>query len=102
MITKELFCDILANIKRQEFLDQKLADVLAERTMTYFLFDPENLFLKSLRDLLKAIFDDTDDTIGWWLYEDVPKIIYMPNGEEWDISTPEALYDYLVDLYTKE
>ena len=96
MITKELFCSIVDNIKRQEELDKKMEDVLAERTKSYIIFDSENLYLKSLLDLLKVIFNDNDDTIGWWLYEDVDKIIYMPNGEERDISTTEVLYDYLI------
>lgn len=36
------------------------------------------------------------DILGWWLYEDVNKIIYY-EGKEISVRTLEELYDYIVE-----
>ena len=38
---------------------------------------------------------DKFDTISWWLWEDVEKVIY-DNDKKIDVSTPQKLYKYLV------
>lgn len=45
--------------------------------------------------------DEGQDMIFWWLYEDVPKIVWE-NEKEIDIDTIDDLYDYLKtnDLFT--
>ena len=56
-----------------------------------------------LHDLPSRMFDnfinvicteDGQDLVFWWLYEDVPKVIWE-NEKEIPISTVDDLYDYL-------
>jgi hypothetical protein len=46
--------------------------------------------------LLTELFHDKNDTIGWWLYEDVEKVITFSDGRKWHLSTTKDLYEYLV------
>jgi hypothetical protein len=54
-------------------------------------------------DLLKEIFKDESDIISWWLWElDYGReysqgCISESDGTDIDLSTPEKLYDYLVE-----
>ena len=50
--------------------------------------------LDSVIELLQLHFNDNNDTIYWWLYEDVKKVYYI-DDEEIDLTTIEQLYDYL-------
>lgn len=49
-----------------------------------------------LLQVLEETSQDSGDWIGWWLYEDVSKIITLKNGSEVDLTTPVALYNFLV------
>jgi len=46
--------------------------------------------------LLIELFHDKNDTVGWWLYEDVEKVITFSDGRKWSLETPKDLYEYLV------
>ena len=61
-----------------------------------------------LNQLIKVLEHNMDDhpskkydsMIGWWLFEDTDKIIWWEkDGQKFekDLTTPEALYDYLVE-----
>lgn len=39
-----------------------------------------------------------DNTISWWLFENVDKIIYYEDGTKRDISNLRDFYDYLVEV----
>ena len=60
---------------------------------------------KRMEKQLNKIFDDTD-TLSWWLYEcnygrDFKIGDLEDNGVKVDLTTPEKLYDYLVECYEK-
>ena len=46
--------------------------------------------------LLEELLHDKNDTISWWLYEDVEKVITFSDGRKWSLITTKDLYDYLV------
>lgn len=97
MITKELFINVINNIRKQEKRVDKFSKALSTICDGHPVFDTNNLYLKSLLDVLKATFDDQDDYITWWLWEDVEKKVWLEDQTEIDLSTPEQLYDFLVD-----
>ena len=46
--------------------------------------------------LLEKIFNDKDENISWWLYEEVDKVFFFKNKDyDIDVRTPESLYYYL-------
>jgi hypothetical protein len=49
--------------------------------------------------LLNEVMGDTDDFIGWWLYEDVEKKVWLKDGTEISLLTVEDLYDFLCTNY---
>lgn len=49
----------------------------------------------ALLSVLEEVMQDSGDWIGWWLYEDVPKVVTLKNGSDIDLSTPIALYNFL-------
>jgi len=96
MISKELFVQIINNIQIQEKIDNEFAKALETVCDSYCLYGTKNKIYSSLLLLLKEIFKDSEDYIGWWLYEDVPKIIYI-NKKKRKVNTLELLYDFLIE-----
>lgn len=49
--------------------------------------------------VLKEAVNDKYDYISWWLYEGEPdyKVWSSDNTEEWNLTEPEALYDFIVN-----
>lgn len=99
MISKELFCKTIADIQEQ---DQKISEfdhALGRICDSAVVFDDNNLYLAALLRILKEELDDKEDTIEWWLYEDVRKCIWfdLKDGRRmrYDMLTAESLYDYL-------
>ena len=96
MISKELFVQIINNIQEQEKIDTEFSKALETVCDSYCLYGTKNKIYSSLLLLLKEIFKDSEDYIGWWLYEDVPKIIYI-NKKKRKVNTLELLYDFLIE-----
>ena len=102
MIPKELFLSTIEKILRQRERINEFEIALKELCDGHPVFDRENLYLEALLDLLKYSMKDTNDNIDWWLYEAPTSgytVWWKENGEEVsaDLSTPAALYDYLVE-----
>lgn len=102
MIPKKMFVETIENIRKEEEKLDKFNQALYEISDGYPIFNPNNLYLKSLLDILEYIFHDTAETIQWYLYENVEKKIWLADGTEIDVSTPEKLYDYLVDCMIED
>lgn len=96
MISKKLFVEALNNIRKQEDRIGKIENALEEIMMSSPILDVDNLYLKSLLDILKYEFKDKEDYIDWWLWEDVEKIIYV-DDKTIDVTAPEDLYDFLME-----
>lgn len=84
-------------IRLQESKIDKFSKAIEEMSDSYVVFDSDNLYLSSLIELLKTIFNDKEDWIGWWLWDEAEKIIWLPSGEEISLDTPEKLYDFLIE-----
>lgn len=95
MISKKNFVRIIKNIQEQHKIDLEISDALQKVCGSYVIFNTENLIYNSLHQLLEEVFND-EDYIGWWLYENVDKKIYI-DEEVIDVSTPERFYDFLID-----
>ena len=54
-------------------------------------------YREALLIVLKNAINDQYDYIDWWLYEGVPdyKIWNEDESIEWDLTEPEALYDFI-------
>ena len=107
MIRKEVFVETLNKI---QIGDQKIKEAsMAVEALTneYIDINVHSSYHEALINLLEEIMDDNDGTIFWWLYADLEKKIwhhpyteYNDSDEElvFDVSTPEKLYDYLVNF----
>ena len=94
MISLELFKDVIANIQEQEIIDLKVSKSLELISDSWVMINTKNKEYESLRDILKEIFNDVSDMIGWWLYEDVMKVVYI-NKKEVSVRSVEELYTVL-------
>ena len=95
MITKELFIEIIENIKKQNAVDDEISTALEKVCGSYVIFNTENLIYSSLYKLLEEVFKDKGDWIQWWLYEDVEKKAWI-GEEEIILENVEQLYDILI------
>jgi hypothetical protein len=91
-INKELFIEIINSIKEQNQIDYEVGQSIEKISDTYVMINSKNKIYNALYKLLEQI--DTDDFIGWWLYEDVEKVIWVKD-KKIKVDTPEKLYDFL-------
>lgn len=100
-ITKETFVKVLNMIKEQQEIDDKVGDALETVCGGWVLFNSENKNHQALVMLLEELCVDIHEYISWWLYESCKKIVreVAINSDKeprvWDLTTPEALYDYM-------
>ena len=100
MIAKETFKKVIELIRKQEQVNDKITD-----TLSLFcdgnglMFTGSEYYYEALMLLLKESMNDEGDYIGWWLYEDVEKVIYLEDGTERRLDTIEELYDFLLENY---
>ena len=97
MISKKVFKKIITNIKLQYERVVQFNDALDKICDGFPVFDSKNLYLESLLELLNLIFKDKNDYIGWWLWEDVEKIVYYSNGDSVKLDSADDLYDFLIE-----
>lgn len=104
---KELFVSTIKKI--QSGLDNRdnFSKDIQKYCGSYVVLDVAEDWLNGLIELLSYMVNDTDDTISWWLFEDVEKTIYIDANSkynstnydiEFDVSTPERLFDYFIFL----
>ena len=112
MISKKEFIEIINKLKEVDaFVEQtnnnakKLHDAIVSDffNASSLMISHENIVVK----LLENMFDDRDSMISWWLYEnDYGRKFKMGsfsvNDVDIDLTTPEKLYDYLVEVWKNE
>lgn len=106
MLTKEEFLEAIATLKKQSDLDDNFhTHMSAAFPGSYAPIYEEVLWGLSIR-LLEKLMDDPYEYIDWWIWEthfgkDHPNVYWdAPDGtteKEWNLTTPEALYDFLVE-----
>lgn len=98
MISKILFMETLDEIQTEFKRYEMLNELLKEYCDGFPVFTIGNKYLNQLIAVLKETSDDTGDLIEWWLYEKAEKIVTERVGDnciKYDLTTAEALYDYL-------
>lgn len=105
-ISRELFIETIEAIKKQRDHDRKCADALKTIYPDAFngnlLYDNSAL-LDQLVKLLQVAFDDTGTWIEYFIYEldfgaESGRLnAYRKDGSIIDLSTPGALYDFLIE-----
>jgi len=106
MLTKQEFLKAIATLKKQSDLDDNFhTHMSAAFPGSYAPIYEEVLWSLSIR-LLEKLMEDPYKYIDWWVWEthfgkDSPNIWWNnPDGtseKEWNLTTPEALYDFLVE-----
>lgn len=99
MISKDTFLKVIGHIQSQEDINDKFDDALALVCESRCLYGVKNQYKDALFLILREIFDDRSDYIGWWLFEtDDYKVYEKIEGKEieYDLKHPEALYDFLI------
>lgn len=103
MLTKKQFLDRLSFLmewsKKVDRFDQALKDFAKSDFTGYYDEGVHNHLL----DTLVEDMEDDDGLISWWLYDcpqagecpEHAKIWTEDEKQEWDVSTPEKLYDYI-------
>ena len=96
-ISKEVFCRALEYILEQEEINRQFSKSLELVGNGHFVFGSPNGYLNASLLILKEAMEDKYDYIEWWLFEPCKdRIIRLSdNSKSWDLSLPEALYDYL-------
>lgn len=106
MISKQEFVNIINRLRNYNDLQNKIDELFEEnidnREMDFMdagsiCIGHETIVVR----LLENMFNDKG-TISWWLYEcdygrDFSLGDLEDNGVEIDLSTPEKLYDYLIE-----
>lgn len=99
MITKETFVKALQLIQEQQEINHQFAKALDLVGDGHYVFGVNNKFYDAAMLVLKEAVNDKYDYISWWLYEGEPdyKVLSSDNTEEWNLTEPEALYDFIVN-----
>jgi hypothetical protein len=103
----EIIADIQAQQRKDNEISQALGDITDEESVVYI-----SQLVTSLVITLETEFDDSDQTISWWLWDaphagEVPECCYITDEKrrkEWHVTDAGKLYDYLVEMqkYIKE
>lgn len=105
MISKELFCDILAYIESQNTMSEELNKIFKDYSRIDFCDGAAflDLGLESyMVAVLSNMFKDTGNWISWWMYETkfghCAPGVYSADGKLIAVlDTAEELYDFLLD-----
>lgn len=80
-------------------VDSAVAGHITDERELEHVFGVNNKFYDAAMLVLKEAVNDKYDYISWWLYEGEPdyKVWSSDNTEEWNLTEPEALYDFIVN-----
>ena len=104
MITKELFVNTINKINEEREKIDQFNDALHKVCDGWPILMIGEGYLNALIDFLCAYFEDDgkETWIEWWLFDDVIKKVWETDEKtgkeiEYDLTTPEALYDFLIE-----
>ena len=96
ILSKKDFIKVMKDIQAQRKIYNEVENALEKIIDGHFICGSDNKWLQALMKTLKVMFaDEKYDTIEWWLYEDVEKVITV-NGVEISVESLDDLYDYLI------
>ena len=99
MLSKETFCRALEMLREQEKIDHDFSNALEMVGDGHFVYGVPNRYMNALLMVLKEAVNDRYDYIEWWVFRESVdfKVYAADDSTEWDLHTPEALYDYIVN-----
>lgn len=93
MLSQKDFISFIKAIKKEE---KRLYNIA--KNIEYFgdgFIVVDNPLIESIIKFLKKAMSDKGDYIEWWLFEEVDKKVWLEDGTEIDVSTPQKLYKFL-------
>ena len=98
LISKETFCKALALIQEQDARNHVFSKAIELMGNGHFVFGTEDRYREALLLVLAEAVNDLYGYIEWWLYETNFRVVRLADESKyWDLATPEALYDYIVN-----
>ena len=97
MLSKEKFIQYLNSIKNLDHEVDKWEDFLKIDIFKSPLFQRSFDLIDIVIKYLSDNNTDIEDLISWWLYEDVDKLIFLPDGTTINVETSDKLYDYIMN-----
>lgn len=94
MLNQRDFVSFIKAIKKEEKRLYELGRNLESLGDGFIVL--ENPLIESIVKFLETAMEDKSDYITWWLFEDIEKKIWLQDGTEIDVSTPQKLYKFLV------
>jgi len=103
LLSKETFCKVLSLVQEQSEIDDRFSDALRLVGDGHFVFGAGNKYMEALLLVLKEAVGDKYDYTSWWLYEtDNYRVWSVDEDKEWNLRSPEALYDYIIEANAQE
>lgn len=93
-MSKKTFVNVVNNILKKLEQDRDFGDAMSQIFDGHFVLR-DDYMLESLFQVLEELIDP-HQYIQWWIFEDVEKKVWIGDLEV-DVSTPEKLYDFLVN-----
>ncbi len=94
-ITKEQFIKAISQIQNLHSQQDTLNKLIDKLTDGFSVVDIGNYVVEELINMININLDLEDkDLLGWWLYEDVEKIIYI-DDKPVKVETLDELWDYI-------
>ncbi len=99
-MNKETFIRRIALIQNFHSEQDTLQALIDKMTDGHSVVDFGNSLVSEIIDLINEKMQIEDkDLIGWWLYEDVEKLVYdCDDNVIADLKTASDLYDYIMEM----
>lgn len=98
ILSKATFIRAMELIHEQDEIMDAVRQQLSRLGDKPSYFNIDSLHLRALLDVMGEAMADTNDWIGWWLYEDVEKIVeWDEDGKHIrkDVTEPAAFWEFL-------
>lgn len=94
-INKDQFTKAMSQIQNLHSQQDTLNKLIDKLTDGFSVVDIGNYVVEELINMININLDLEDkDLLGWWLYEDVEKIIYI-DDKPIKVETLDELWDYI-------
>jgi len=100
ILSKGTFIQAMEMIQKEEEIMDNVRTQLKRLGDGPFALSIDSLYLQALLNVLGESMADVNEWISWWLFEDVEKVVEWDQDgvtRQWDVSTLDAFYDFLVD-----
>jgi hypothetical protein len=100
MITKQILKDCIQLLQQQDEITKRLDLALSDFNSSFTVLETDK-YTRQAFDKLLSLYINTYglDLIGWWMYENVNKIIYNSDKTETDLTDINDFVEYMIDNY---